>query len=498
MPFGAGEGTEWRLHRVGVAGRSASVASPLLDAWEDLEADEHRLGIAEGQPFLLRPDGVPDRDVLGYFNSRYFRRYSPQTQTSYAGDLKVHLSFLESQGIDWRDATDDDLLNYEFWRRRDARNSRRVGGAKFARELAACRSFYEWQVARGAMARSPVVVRMIGRRDARRGGGAALRPSDARPTRVKWLTPRAYRRWRDVGLAGYGADGMRDRSWRSRNDGRNLALADALWASGLRLQEGTTLLTLELPVASDGERFVRSRLADAVAKGGRGRDFWISARALRSIDAYRTTTRADAVGRAQAEGRYDELEGLMVATGTTSRRELIVTDRCGIRGRIPLDVLSVADRRRVFVEGDGGLEPAMLWVTEAGMPMPCASWEMVFVAANKRCARLDVPIRCHPHMLRHSFALRMLVTLVHAFDRRLGLTSEERHDYRVLFGDPWVLVQTLLGHRSLDTTRDIYLEPVTGLQVELFLNGEDDDDAPVSALLSRIATQSPRVQDEVS
>jgi hypothetical protein len=31
----------------------------------------------------------------------------------------------------------------------------------------------------------------------------------------------------------------------------------------------------------------------------------------------------------------------------------------------------------------------------------------------------------------------------------------------------------LLGHTNPQTTRDIYLEPVSGLQVDLFLNAED-------------------------
>ena len=43
----------------------------------------------------------------------------------------------------------------------------------------------------------------------------------------------------------------------------------------------------------------------------------------------------------------------------------------------------------------------------------------------------------------------------------------------MLFGDPWTLVQTLLGHTNPQTTRDVYLEPVSGLQVDLFLNAED-------------------------
>ena len=64
-----------------------------------------------------------------------------------------------------------------------------------------------------------------------------------------------------------------------------------------------------------------------------------------------------------------------------------------------------------------------------------------------------------------------------------------------MFGDPFVLVQTMLGHRSLETTRSIYLEPVKGLQVDLFLNAEDDDDAPVSSLISHLAAESPQIND---
>ena len=77
--------------------------------------------------------------------------------------------------------------------------------------------------------------------------GPVLRPKAVRSVRLKWLTPRAYRRWRDVGLGGYLADGTRDVSWRGRNDGRNLAFSETLWSSGLRLREGGTLLLDELP-----------------------------------------------------------------------------------------------------------------------------------------------------------------------------------------------------------------------------------------------------------
>ena len=489
------QSTTWQLHRVRWYSKPRTgVSSPLLDVWGDLDEREAALGIPDGQPFLLRPDGGPDVAVLAYLNSASFRKLEADSQLSYAKDLRTHLSFLTAKGLDWREVTEDDFLDYEYWRRRDGRNPRRIGGAKFSRELAACRRFYEWQVRRGEIARSPVVVSEVRRRDGAVGLAAELQPKNVRSARVKWLTPRAYRRWRDVGLGGYGPDGLRDRSWRGRNDGRNLAFADLLWSSGLRLREAATLLDVEVPDAASGARFVRARVGDAVAKGS-GRDFWVSQPALQRIGAYLRFDRAEAVRRAQAEGRYDELAGLLTVTGVTRRRTLQVVDGNGARTEIGLDQLDGPTRRRLFRKNAEGLEPLSLWLTEAGLPMQTASWETVFSTADQRCESLGVEVRCHPHMLRHSFALRMLVTLTHAFDRRLGLTPEERREYRVLFGDPFVLVQTMLGHRSLDTTRNIYLEPVNGLQVELFLNGEDDDDAPVSSLLSRIAVDAPQIND---
>jgi hypothetical protein len=45
---------------------------------------------------------------------------------------------------------------------------------------------------------------------------------------VKWLDPAGYRRWRDVGLRGFGLDGLEDPRWRGRNEQRDRAFADGL------------------------------------------------------------------------------------------------------------------------------------------------------------------------------------------------------------------------------------------------------------------------------
>ena len=487
------QNSDWRLGRTGDTKWRGEFSSPLLEGWEELEQVERELGIEPGQPFLLKPDGSSDTLVSAYFASTKFRRLARGSQVSYAMDLKVFLSFLELHGTSWRDATHDTILDYEFWRRRDDRNPRRVSGAKFSRELAALKGFYQWQVSRGAIKTSPVLSTSTVNRRGDLVTRAQLQPTNVRSVKVKWLTPRAYRRWRDVGLAGYAGDGFPDSSWRGRNDGRNIAMSDLMWASGIRLREAGTLLTVELPMSTGGEQYVRGRIAQAVAKGA-SREYWVSRKALQRINGYIVTTRADAIRRAQAAGRYNEIKDVLTVTSVNARGDVTYQDERGHECRTHLDVLDSETRLRMFERTHRGLEPLAIWLTEAGTPMPYLTWEAVFAHASKRCASQGVPISCHPHMLRHSFALRMLVTLIHAFDRRLGLSEQERLEYRHLFGDPWVLVQTMLGHLNISTTRSCYLEPVQGLQVDMFLNADNDDDS-VQSILARVAQTSPRVQD---
>lgn len=463
-------------------------SSPLLDDWSDVEEREMALRIRPGQPFLLRADGTADIDVLRYFNSRSFRRFKVETQMSYAYDLKTHLSFLASQGVDWRDATEEHLEDYEHWRRRDAANPRRVGPAKFARELQSCRGFYEWQVKRGVISCSPVEVVAVRRHDGTVTTTPRLQPSNVRRTRMKWLTPAAYREWRDVGLGGYTEDG---RPWRGRNDQRNLAFAETMWSSGLRLREAGTLLLQELPAAGP---YPQARVADEVAKGS-GRDFWISGEALHAIDDYRVSSRAKAVRRAQAAGRYDNVPGIMIASSITASRELVYKNEQGGEQIVSLDSLSAEERRKVFVEGNDGIEPAMVWLSEGGMPLPYRTHQKVFQVANARCAAENVEYRCYPHMLRHSFALRWLVVFMYAHEVRFGLDASEREELRRTHGDPYVMVQQLLGHSSVETTRSIYLQPAQRVPLELFLREEGGEFASPGALLSVIVSLSGRVQD---
>ena len=436
----------------------------------------------------------PDLDVLRYFNSASFRRLSLNSQISYAYDLRLHFSFLSSQGINWRDATEEHLVDFEYWRRRDEHNPRRVGGAKFARELTACRRFYEWQEKRGVISRSPVEVRAVPQRDGSFVEVARLQPSNRRSVQMKWLTPAAYRQWCNVGLAGYCSDDSYDGSWRGRNASRNMAFAETMWSSGLRLREGATLLFAELP-STESSAYPSARLGEAVAKG-RGRDYWISRQALAAIRTYRNWSRAEAVRRAQDQGRYDDVAGIMIQVSVTSHRQLIYKDLHGNEGMVSLDSLHADERHKVFVEGEHGLEPAMVWLSEAGLPMPHTTWQKVFQVANARCEAQGLKDRsCHPHALRHSFALRWLCVFLHAHDRRFGLTPQERDEFRRTFGDAYTMVSQLLGHSSKEVTEQIYLEPARDLPLELFLSEADGEIESAQYLLSLIAASDSRIQD---
>ena len=410
------------------------------------------------QTCLLRPDESFDDDVISYCNSESFQRLSLRSQIGYAYDLRTYLSFMELRGIDWRVASGDDLVAYEYCRRQDPDNPQLIGAATFARELTAIRRFYVWQLSQGTVESLAILNDRVSLPDGTIGRAARLRPRTERSSKKRWLTPRQYHRWRDVGLRGYGVDNLRDSSWRGRNTRRNRAFADTLWSSGLRLSEAAALLSWEVPTESPGNSFSRGHIAMA-SPTCVDRDFWLSAEALRAIDAYRTTERTAAVRRARRQGRYDDLRGVTVVSP-----DLVSPDQ-----------LSLGDRSRMFIEGDGGLEPASLWLTGSGTPMNKVSWERVFVNANARCASEGVEIYCYPHMLRHSFAFRIIDACM--------------ENQALLPGDPFVLVQTLLGLRSLPMTLKTYsnLDPEEQGRFGEALREEDDPDALLNDLLVLIA-----------
>ena len=505
----------WRVFWVPQDAMRTGVRRPVLAGWGDLPEREDRAGIKAGDPVFLSPDYRVDPLLGLYGQSATFRGYTAETRRNYATDIALLLAFLWGRGKGWTDAAERDLEDYGHWRRFAPENPDRVGGAKWDREVAAFASLYGWAAKNGYVARNPVAMKQV------RGWNGdvvtvpAVRAKDTRQSNVHWLTPRTWRRWIDVGLRGHGRDGVPEAGWAGRLEDRNVAFVRLLASSGLRRSEGGSLLTFEVPeLRLDGGRHYKGKVAAKVTRSKRDRTFYVASDAVREIGAYAESSRAWAVREAQRKGRYEMLPGLRVVTEVTRRVRPDVhwREANGSTGSRHLSELTVQERMLLFTEGLHGLEPLWLWLSEQGLPFGVHSWEGVFRAANERCERVLTPASrigldphqvfapyATPHSARHSFALYMLVVLNVLMDQRYGLTEEERREYRQLYGDPWFMVQQLLGHASRQTTLDWYLAPVADLSLRSMLAGANEPIAApmpeLDAVFARVARESEGIQD---
>ncbi|MFI1522809.1 site-specific integrase [Kitasatospora cineracea] len=477
--------SSWRVFWVPEAHLRRGVRPGLVPGWEDLPRREATVGVYPGDPVFLSPDYQVDPLLGLYVQSRTFRFYKEETKRNYATDIALLLTFLWGRGKSWRQAEGRDLNDFEFWRRSAPENPGQVGGAKWNRELAAFTSLFRWAKKSGLIAVNPVEMREAVLYDGSVGEAAANRAKDARSSNVRWLTPRTWRLWVNTGLRGIGRDGGRQYGWAGRLEDRNVAFVRTLTSSGLRRQEAGSLLTFEVPrVPAPGVRYCHGRVAAGVTRSKATRTFYVSVDAVGDVETYMDSSRAWAVARAQRAGRYERLAGVRLVTevvpGMKPQVRWVEADgTCGVR---ELGKFTWRERMLLFTEGPQGPEPLWLWLTEEGLPMRPHSWNGVFTAANQRCEQVLAPPKgrrvdphrvywptAHPHAARHSFALYMLVVLNELMDRRYGLSASERRDFRLLYGDPWFMVQGLLGHASRETTVSIYLAPVRHLQLSSLL-----------------------------
>ncbi|MER5641581.1 integrase [Kitasatospora sp. NPDC002227] len=499
--------SEWTVAWVPDPGEWGLLPNDEVLGVRDLPAAVAEIGLKPGDPVFVSPQFSVDVDLLDFVRSKEFRILDRETRRNYGTDYRLLLSFLSLRGVRWRDASEQDLSDYRDWRCNSPLNERRIGGAKWDREAAAFTRLYRWAKA------DPMPVD-VGRREHRAAHSVS--------SRVSWLTPRTWRLWSNIGLRGHTHLGVPEPGWAARTEERNTSFVQLTLSSGLRRQEGGALLTFELPTQRLRHgRYCHGLVAAALTRSKRSRTFYASVDALGQVDAYVQSERAWAIARAQEAGRYERISQMRLITEVTHGRVPKVrwVDRAGREGEQKLDLLDWRERRWLFMEGPDGPEPAWLWLTEQGLPMLTDRWNTVFRNANLRCEevlltsdqrKLGRDFRlaevrgkspwATPHSARHSMALYMLILLNKLMETRFGLKPADRRDFALLFGDPWFLVMTLLGHADVETTRRHYLAPVSHLRLESILAITDTDPGKheiedLDGVFARLARETTGIQD---
>jgi len=111
----------------------------------------------------------------------------------------------------------------------------------------------------------------------------------------------------------------------------------------------------------------------------------------------------------------------------------------------------------------------------------------MFADASLRCHAAGVPLSCHAHALRRTFAVVMLEQLQCGhIDAMAGLSAEWRVHYTRISGEPLEWVRRRLGHASLTSTM-IYHMNFCGA-------GDEHTDGPGSGWLGMppAAAERPR------
>jgi integrase len=188
-------------------------------------------------------------------------------------------------------------------------------------------------------------------------------------------------------------------------------------------------------------------------KGQRPRTIYVAVELAREIDLYRRSERAEIIQSAQRILRRRKHDGtLLIADGLVTGPD--GRPRVQMAGRwVRRELLSNDDRARLArVQPDGMIEPLALFVSRRGLPPDVKHWNTIFADARQRIARSghpDLPpthLDVSPHVMRHTFAVRMLSGLM-----RIG-RERESNPY-LLLANPVLTVQQLLGHSSPDVTQ---------------------------------------------
>jgi len=235
-----------------------------------------------------------------------------------------------------------------------------------------------------------------------------------------------------------------------------------MFRTGLRISEQSALSILEVPKEPGVSGYQRFWLPLSTAKGSSARWVYVPPSLVPEIQSYIRFDRAEVVAAARSAGRYRWHRPWVIED---PQIPVALRRSQGLVERLKLKEADANQRSEMLLDSSEGLGPASLWVGESGMPLSVSAWKGIFSQANDRCKSAGVYLRCHPHALRHSFAVITLEQLQRGhIDALAKLNVDQRRHYVRIFGDPLDWVRRRLGHRSVTTTM-VYLHALSELEM---------------------------------
>lgn len=458
-----------------------------FDSLEDLEA---RAGIKSGTPVIIDlarlaedPENYrPERVFTEFLRTSRWPRLKQGTRTTYATVYPPIIRWLASRllpkALHEMDA--NDLGEWKEWRTDPIRNERSISGATWNKEVAALSLFFEWAVRKQYTAENPIEEfgpsLKFKDSNSTRAKVGGWRSKNARIRRVDWIEPETFRLWSNVAFRGYAVTTSRDNkligagedsSFRGRNTQRNATFVEMLYFCGTREGETSLLLTFELPEKS-ASAFAEIRLPSSITKSGRSRTIVMPWLVHGLLQRYVQQDRRRAVALGRRHGSYSDVRWHRITNHRVKRGQLEIQID-GRRNWVNHDQLFEPARRWLLAETEDGWEPAMLWLTESGLPADQRNMTKVVQRATKRwdnsCKTAgfvgSVPYPT-AKTLRYSFALNWLIAWHKVIDDETGAPPAAYSPSR--YEDAYTAVQWQLGHRDLQTTMDAYLLAVKDLR----------------------------------
>jgi site-specific recombinase XerD len=431
--------------------------------WQSWQVDA-RPAIPEGMPVLVDDDlafedgvGTPRPTVVV---NRWLWELpssggpSPRTWAVYARVLRDWMLFLGERGVrlfDARDRLRAGLSAYAVHRAAGP-VAARFEATTWNQHMSVLSSFYRWAIAechaqaepftyRSAMSVFADQVRAV------RVNEAMRRRPKAHVT-VKYLE-QGFAELFLKALGGLGPDGREDEGFRGRELARNAAVGELALATGLRLQEFSSLLVFEVPPLPPRptQMPIPFPVPTGVTKGRKYRTTWISYPALARVHRYIELDRAAATDGSSWRPSPRRGESLMVSQADARGGRVQ-----GVRVR--WEELGPAERRRLVAPAGGS---CLLAVRAGGGPF--TAWPTLFErTADRVRARFEPRFpHVHAHRLRHSFAIQTLERLVEGYYAQAAqMVADTDGDAALALylakADPLMVLRDLLGHSSVLTT----------------------------------------------